>query len=199
VLQHARHVCQTAPATCCPLHIPHVASVKVWRNFDRERYRKAAELSRVRGKLSCLLINDLDAGLGHFANTQVTVNNQARSATPDALPLLAAFAPSWLLPLSVRPDVSACCPSQSFVTDVHDQRLPMGYEAFCACYGQNSVGTLMNIADDPTQVSGGGTWRVNDTLRRIPIILTGEHGKRPGAFNHNSLPRTCRYPVEIAT
>ena len=32
----------------------------------------------------------------------------------------------------------------------------------------------MNIADDPTQVSGGGTWRVNDTLRRIPIILTGE-------------------------
>lgn len=33
----------------------------------------------MRGKLSCLLINDLDAGLGHFANTQVTVNNQVRS------------------------------------------------------------------------------------------------------------------------
>ena len=30
----------------------------------------------MRGKLSCLLINDLDAGVGHFANTQVTVNNQ---------------------------------------------------------------------------------------------------------------------------
>ncbi|KAL3157030.1 hypothetical protein ABBQ38_001279 [Trebouxia sp. C0009 RCD-2024] len=42
----------------------------------RERYRKAAEVSRVRGKMSCLLINDIDAGLGHFANTQVTVNNQ---------------------------------------------------------------------------------------------------------------------------
>ena len=82
VLRHARHVCHTASATCYPLHIPHVASVKVWRNFGRERYRKAAELSRVRGKLSCLLINDLDAGLGHFKNTQVTVNNQARSATP---------------------------------------------------------------------------------------------------------------------
>lgn len=49
-----------------------------------------------------------------------------------------------------------------------------GCEAICACCAQNSVGTLMNIADDPTQVSGGGTWRVNDTLRRIPIILTGE-------------------------
>jgi hypothetical protein len=86
----------------------------------------------VRGKLSCLLINDLDAGLGHFKNTQVTVNNQARSASPDLRPLLAASAPWWLLPLSVRPDVFACCPSQSFLTDVHDQRLPMGFEAFCA-------------------------------------------------------------------
>ena len=37
----------------------------------RERYRRAAELSRVRGKLSCLLINDIDAGLGRFENTQV--------------------------------------------------------------------------------------------------------------------------------
>lgn len=41
----------------------------------RERYRKAAELSRVRGRLSCLLINDIDAGLGHF-DAQMTVNNQ---------------------------------------------------------------------------------------------------------------------------
>lgn len=28
----------------------------------RERYRKAAEMSKVRGKLTCLLINDIDAG-----------------------------------------------------------------------------------------------------------------------------------------
>ncbi len=42
----------------------------------RERYRRAADLSKVRGKFSCLLINDIDAGLGHFANTQRTVNNQ---------------------------------------------------------------------------------------------------------------------------
>ena len=33
-------------------------------------------MSRTRGKFSCLLINDLDAGIGHFKDTQVTVNNQ---------------------------------------------------------------------------------------------------------------------------
>lgn len=47
----------------------------------RERYRKAAEMSKVRGKLSCLLINDIDAGLGHFGNTQITVNNQIVTGT----------------------------------------------------------------------------------------------------------------------
>ncbi len=47
---------------------------------DRERYRKAAEMSRTRGKFTCLLINDLDAGIGHFKDTQVTVNNQVSAA-----------------------------------------------------------------------------------------------------------------------
>jgi len=47
----------------------------------RERYRKAAEMSKVRGKLSCLLINDIDAGVGHFDNTQITVNNQIVTGT----------------------------------------------------------------------------------------------------------------------
>jgi hypothetical protein len=37
---------------------------------------QAGELSSNRGIISVLLINDIDAGLGHFANTQVTVNNQ---------------------------------------------------------------------------------------------------------------------------
>ncbi|GAX74854.1 hypothetical protein CEUSTIGMA_g2300.t1 [Chlamydomonas eustigma] len=42
----------------------------------RERYRKAADMSKVRGVMTCLMINDIDAGLAHFENTQVTVNNQ---------------------------------------------------------------------------------------------------------------------------
>ena len=47
----------------------------------RERYLKAAEMSKVRGKLSCFLLNDVDAGLGHFENTQRTVNNQIVTGT----------------------------------------------------------------------------------------------------------------------
>ncbi|PQQ07318.1 ribulose bisphosphate carboxylase/oxygenase activase chloroplastic [Prunus yedoensis var. nudiflora] len=31
---------------------------------------------RQHGKMSCLMINDIDAGLGRFGNTQMTVNNQ---------------------------------------------------------------------------------------------------------------------------
>ena len=42
----------------------------------RERYRTAADVVRVHGKMSALVINDLDAGLGRFAGTQATVNNQ---------------------------------------------------------------------------------------------------------------------------
>eukprot|EP00983_Pelagomonas_calceolata_P125928 1161255-Pelagomonas_calceolata.AAC.5 len=36
----------------------------------RERYKKAGELSANRGKLSVLLINDIDAGLGEFLYQQ---------------------------------------------------------------------------------------------------------------------------------
>jgi hypothetical protein len=46
----------------------------------RERYRRAAEVSKVRGKLSCLMINDIDAGLGHFGNTQVGRRGRAGAA-----------------------------------------------------------------------------------------------------------------------
>lgn len=47
----------------------------------RDRYKRAAEVSKNRGILSCLLINDLDAGIGRFANTQCTVNNQIVTGT----------------------------------------------------------------------------------------------------------------------
>jgi hypothetical protein len=32
----------------------------------RRRYRMAADMSKSRGVLSCLMINDIDAGLGRF-------------------------------------------------------------------------------------------------------------------------------------
>lgn len=42
----------------------------------RDRYRTASQVIQNHGKMSCLMINDLDAGLGRFGNTQMTVNNQ---------------------------------------------------------------------------------------------------------------------------
>jgi hypothetical protein len=44
----------------------------------------APSAPQVRGKLTALIINDIDAGLGHFGNTQITVNNQVRAARRGA-------------------------------------------------------------------------------------------------------------------
>ncbi|MEO0409986.1 MAG: AAA family ATPase, partial [Cyanobacteria bacterium P01_A01_bin.135] len=79
----------------------------------RLRYREAAELVRVRGRMAVVMINDLDAGAGRFdAGTQYTVNTQLVNAT------------------------------------------------------------LMNIADNPTNVQLPGSYDENP-VRRVPIIVTG--------------------------
>lgn len=79
----------------------------------RARYREAAELIRVRGKMCVLLINDLDAGAGRVdQTTQYTVNTQLVN------------------------------------------------------------GTLMNIADNPTDVQLPGSYET-EPIHRVPIIVTG--------------------------
>lgn len=79
----------------------------------RLRYREAAELIKVRGKMTALMINDLDAGAGRFdEGTQYTVNTQLVNAT------------------------------------------------------------LMNIADNPTNVQLPGSYD-STPLHRVPIIVTG--------------------------
>jgi SpoVK/Ycf46/Vps4 family AAA+-type ATPase len=79
----------------------------------RLRYREAAEIIKVRGKMAVLVINDIDAGAGRFdRGTQYTVNTQLVNAT------------------------------------------------------------LMNIADNPTNVQLPGSYDAKP-LPRIPIILTG--------------------------
>ena len=79
----------------------------------RLRYREAAELIKVRGKMAVLMINDLDAGAGRFdQGTQYTVNTQLVN------------------------------------------------------------GTLMNIADNPTDVQLPGSYDATP-LHRVPIIVTG--------------------------
>jgi SpoVK/Ycf46/Vps4 family AAA+-type ATPase len=79
----------------------------------RLRYREAAEMIKVRGRMAVLVINDIDAGAGRFdRGTQYTVNTQLVNAT------------------------------------------------------------LMNIADNPTNVQLPGSYDATP-LPRIPIILTG--------------------------
>jgi ribulose bisphosphate carboxylase small subunit len=79
----------------------------------RLRYREAAELIKVRGKMCVLLINDLDAGAGRVdRSTQYTVNTQLVN------------------------------------------------------------GTLMNIADNPTDVQLPGSYDTQ-SIHRVPIIVTG--------------------------
>lgn len=79
----------------------------------RLRYREAAELIKVRGKMCVLLINDLDAGAGRVdKGTQYTVNTQLVN------------------------------------------------------------GTLMNIADNPTDVQLPGSYETLP-IHRVPIIVTG--------------------------
>ncbi|XP_019083325.1 PREDICTED: ribulose bisphosphate carboxylase/oxygenase activase, chloroplastic-like isoform X2 [Camelina sativa] len=79
----------------------------------RDRYRTASQVIQNQGKMSVLMINDIDAGLGRFGETQMTVNNQI------------------------------------------------------------VVGTLMNLADNPTRVSVGQNWREADVVNRVPLIVTG--------------------------
>jgi len=79
----------------------------------RLRYREAAELVKVRGKMAVVMINDIDAGAGRVDEyTQYTVNTQLVNAT------------------------------------------------------------LMNIADNPTNVQLPGSYEL-EPIRRIPIIVTG--------------------------
>lgn len=79
----------------------------------RLRYREAAELVKVRGKMAVLMINDIDAGAGRVDQyTQYTVNTQLVN------------------------------------------------------------GTLMNIADNPTNVQLPGSYD-SEPIQRIPIVVTG--------------------------
>lgn len=79
----------------------------------RLRYREAAEMVRVNGKMAALMINDIDAGAGRVDQyTQYTVNTQLVN------------------------------------------------------------GTLMNIADNPTNVQLPGSYD-DQPIQRIPIVVTG--------------------------
>jgi len=116
----------------------------------RERYRAASELGRIRGKPVALVINDIDAGAGAFANTQRTVNTQARRR--DGVDRERV----WAVCLSLhRADTRPPPPLASQIVS----------------------STLMNLCDDPNHVPGPGDWRADDTggvpwHGRVPVIVT---------------------------
>ena len=48
---------------------------------DKDTGAGTGEVVLVHGKMSCLIVNDIDAGLGWFKDTQQTVNNQTVCGT----------------------------------------------------------------------------------------------------------------------
>eukprot|EP00899_Mesostigma_viride_P026234 jgi/Mesvir1/6796/Mv08997-RA.1 len=64
----------------------------------RDRYLAASDVIKTKGKLSCLMINDLDAGVGRMKNSQMTVNNQIVVGTLMALcdcPRVPSMGQAW--------------------------------------------------------------------------------------------------------
>lgn len=84
-------------------------------------------------------------------------------------------------------------------------------QGFCVCQNQDNmaaldladhvclqivVGTLMNLCDNPNQVSIGNTWRENDTIRRIPIIVTGQPRRSSQLGIQTAAPPFLTYQLE---
>lgn len=88
------------------------------------------------GKLSCLMINDLDAGIGHFENTQVSggttwcASSAAASFPADPTGAWPGLCLLLLPPSQLVPALAAPVPTPEQIT-VNNQIV---------------VGTLMNIA-----------------------------------------------------
>ncbi len=92
-------------STFCAVYVQHQAQVKSCRiepiilsagelesewagapgRLIRDRYRRAAEVAKIRGKLPCLMINDLDAGVGIQEGVQRTVSFSPSARSPYSL------------------------------------------------------------------------------------------------------------------
>ena len=96
-------------------------------------------------RLSCLLINDIDAGIGVFANTQRTV----RLATTCKLAFVT--------------ELTVCC--SHLLAALHAKErthihVGLAHRKLARQVNtQMVVGTLMNLADEPNVVSTGQNWR----------------------------------------
>lgn len=101
--------------------------------------------------MSVLMINDIDAGLGRFGKIV---------KIPDNLKLCCDLFP--IIYKMTLTEFLALCLGETQMT-VNNQIV---------------VGTLMNLADNPTRVSVGQDWRDADTVNRVPLIVTGNDFSR---------------------
>jgi len=143
-----------------------------------------------KGKMCSLFINDLDAGAGRMGEgTQYTVNNQmVRGAGIACCPCCASF--------------SCLCAHAVGGSCWGRAEARAGKRYLCVHYTRSSNyplpptaplpplqvnATLMNIADNPTNVQLPGMYNVED-IPRVPIIATGERSACcPCTRKHTSL------------
>ncbi len=118
----------------------------------------AAQASDIikKGKMCSLFINDLDAGAGRMGeSTQYTVNNQC---------------------VHLRDGVLVNC-ADSAVRGRHSVHPVLTLLAPAHATRRMVNATLMNIADNPTNVQLPGVYK-NEEIPRVPIVCTGACARR---------------------
>ena len=64
--------------------------------------------------------------------------------------------------------------------EVHACHISMTWLSQVTVNNQMVIGSLMNICDDPERVSIGQDWIEQDTIRRTPIVVTGNDFSKVG-------------------
>ena len=124
--------------------------------------------------MSCLMINDLDAGVGRFGKSSIEHASMALLIMVDLhvhslQELNLNFLRGWLVLVFFVQHINIYSwkPPNFFMLLLLPGNTQMTVN------NQIVVGTLMNLADNPTRVSIGQKWRESDITHRVPIIATG--------------------------
>ena len=130
--------------------------------------------------MSCLMINDIDAGIGRFCESPVLLVHWPHTVfTSPGLTQLAAHgtvrrARGRVAPYTISRSVTSFPPVvlPPPIPSLASPPLPPAHTQ-TTVNNQMVVGTLMNLCDHPTRVSIGQDWREADVVNRVPIIVTG--------------------------
>jgi hypothetical protein len=152
----------------------------------RKRYRKAADMSKSRGVMSCLMVNDIDAGLGRF--------EVCACCAPGAV----LNAVKCTMPQRVRCGALAAVRAGLHMGQANAECKVQATQ--CTVNNQIVCSTLMSMCDDPTHVSIGEVWRKEAMNIRVPVIVTGNDFStlfapliRDGRMDKCALPALCKH------